>query len=296
MSIGKYVSSLLPSFTRDTIEEDIRILREDLSHNTIPPFEAGAEYFKTEGLKSKSAKDFDKVFHRTVDVPRDIDGDYVYVTYRSLKRALETLRALEERLDKTFSKDVSGSAMSYGKANVLRYIETVSFATKYARKLLLWTYHEEHMHFGRKLNEPFTKAEVKWLMDNRNGFLYSIKVLKNKPSEIVKALAAIPDMVVVPEEVPLAEQTVGANKLDPLRMNLVPVIGNLIYHVRMAITEYQVEKYRAGQEEKRALEYRLLALKEARNGEHDAKLEQQIEYTENRIKKLNHKLAKFEES
>lgn len=46
-------------------------------------------------------------------------------------------------------------------------------------------------------------------------------------------------------------------------------------------------------EEKRALEYRMLALKDG--GAPDAKLEQEIVYTEGRLQKLNKKIAEMEE-
>lgn len=296
MNIGKYVSSLLPNFSRSTIEEDIRILKEDISENTLPPFEAAAEFFNQSKFTSKECLAFDKAFQNSIDIPKDIAGNYVYVTYRSIKRALDAIRTLEEKLDKIFGKDVAGSSMTYARANVLQFIEAVTFANKYARKLLLWTYNEEKKANGRTIGEPFTKAELAWLKENRNAYFAVIKVISHKPSEIASVFSNIPDMIVVPEEVSVAQQTVGAAKLDPLRMGILPLWMNPIYHIRMAVTEYQVERYRAGQEEKRALEFRLMALKELRNGEADAKLEQQIEYTENRLKKLNYKLAKFEES
>jgi primosomal protein N'' len=48
-------------------------------------------------------------------------------------------------------------------------------------------------------------------------------------------------------------------------------------------------------EEKRMLEFRLLQLKQAEEGKKDAKLQQQIEYTEGRLQKINYKLKKMEE-
>lgn len=83
--------------------------------------------------------------------------------------------------------------------------------------------------------------------------------------------------------------------MDPYHFGLIPIKMNPIYHIRMAIAEWQVARYNAAIEEKRALEYRLLALKASSDGKKDAKLEEAIEYSEARLAKLNYKLATMEE-
>lgn len=296
MSIGKYIGSLLPTFDRGRVEEDLRVLKEELSQTTIPPYEAGAEYFAREGFVSKECKEYDTTFGKRVDVERRLQGIYPVTIYAVLQRTLETANMLESHVDKYFGRDISAGGMTYARANMLRLIEVSYFVSRYARKLLLWTYDNEKRALGNPVGNPFTMAEEAWLHENRTGFFYAMRVLGRPTNEIKGALSNIPDMVVVPEEIEVAEQTVGVQKLDPLRMGLIPIKLNPIYHVRLAIAEFQVARYKAGQEEKRALEYRLLALREIReDGDADARLQQQIEYTENRVKKLNHKLAKMEE-
>lgn len=294
MSIGKFVSSLLPSFERSRIEEDIRMLKDDFG-NTIPPFEAAAEHFKREQFKSAEVKNFDKIFQRTVKVDRSVSGNFVNVIAKSIVRSQETVSILEEKVDKLFGRDVTATGITYARANILRYIEMVAFANKYARKLLVWVYDLEKRELKIKIGDPFTKAEMKWLVDNRLAFLKSIEIMSLEPRTVKVLIEKIPDMVVVPDEVDMVNETVGRTTIDPLSMGLIPLVIHPIYHIRMAFTEWQVARYQASLEEKRALEYRLLALKEAREGREDAKLEQQIEYNENRIKKLNYKLKQFEE-
>jgi len=295
MSIGKYVTSLLPSFDKGRVEEDIRVLNEELRENTIPPYQSAAEHFSREKFTSKLTQEFDQTFGRSTNLERSLQGRYPVSIHKVFERSLETLGNLESEIDKLFGRDIAAGGLTYARANMLRLLEVMSFATRYSRKLLLWTYHEEKKALGRDIGEPFTKAEIEWLHENRNAFFAAMRVLGRKPREITGALKNIPDMVVVPEEVEVAEQTVGSAKLDPLSMGLIPIKLNPIYHVRMAIAEFQVARYKSGVEERRALEYRMLALKELREGKEDARLEQEIEYTENRIKKLNHKLAKMEE-
>lgn len=293
MSIAKYVTSLLPSFERSRVEEDVRLLKEELQETTIPPLAAAADHFKRARFEARDVQDFDRVFQRSVRT--DLSGNFIDISHEAMRRAKEMVEKIDTSLDKYFGRDVTAEGMTYTRLNVLRYLECVSFASRYVRKLLLWTYQQEQAAASRPIGQPFTKAEIKWLFENRQAFFLCIKVLAKKVQDVEKVFRNIPDMVVVPEEVEMAKETVGVQRLDPLQTNLIPVKLNPIYHVRMAIAEWQVNRYKAAQEEKRAMEYRLLALKESREGKEDAKLEQTIEYTEDRLKKLNYKLAKIEE-
>ena len=294
-TLGKYVSSLLPSFEKSQIEEDVRILKEDLVENTVPSYKAAAEFFSDEGYTAKDVKDLDALVKRRVNVERALQGHMVSLIHNVLRRMVENLSIVEAKVDSGFGRDVTSDGMTYARANVLRFIEVMSFTTKYARKLLFWIYHKEQASKGKDLENPLTPAEEKWLVDNQNSFFRSLEVVGKKGSDLEVALKNIPDMVVVPKESDVADRVVGRSKLDPLSMGFLPVKINPIYHVRMAITDFQIHRYKVAKEEKRALEYRLLALKESQQGRADANLEKQIQYTENRIKKLNYRLAKIEE-
>lgn len=295
LSIGKYVASLLPSFEKGQVEEDLRVLKEELSENTLPPYEAAADFFKHERFASKDNEEFDRTFTRQAKNVQVVMDKYPVTICAALTRALDTVNMLETKVDDLFNRDVASDGLTYSRANMLRLIEVIGFAARYARKLLLWTYANEKQAMGKTVSDPFTKAEIDWLKANRQAFFASIITISRKSKDVETALANIPNMVVVPNEVSVAAQTVGPNKLDPLQMGIIPIQLNPIYHIRMAVAEYQAGRYKAGQEEKRALEYRLVALKELKEGKHDAKLDQNIEYTENRLKKLNAKLAKMEE-
>ncbi len=294
MKIAKYLSSLLSSFDRAQVIEDIRLLKEELNENTLPPFQAAAEHYQRERFSARSVQDFNAIAVKAVRT--DVRGDFLAITAVALTRGDEVLDFLSGKIDKEFARDITAEGMTYLRANILRYIEVVSFTLRYSRKVLMWTYAEEAQQLTGKKNTALTKAELSWLMANRDVFFRALNILSVKPKEAERFFKNIPNMVIIPEETETVEQTVGLAKLDPFQMNLIPVKLNPIYHVRMAIAEWQVNRYRAAQEEKKALEYRLLALREMREGGHtDAKLEQTIEYTEGRLQKLNFKMAQMEE-
>lgn len=292
MNIRQYVASLLPSFDRSQVSEDIRILKEELVSNTLPPFQAAADHYARESFQAKDVKDFDALFGRHVRT--DIRGNWIQVTHEALSRSSEVLDQLNTMVDKEFARDITADGMTYLRVNILRYLEVESFALRYARTVLLWAYAQEHSATIRNAPEnPVSKAEMSWLLKNRDYFFQAIRVLSTPAKEAKKFFQNIPNMIVTPEE-DVVSQTAGARTLDPLQMNLLPPKLNPIYHVRMAIAEWQVSRYKAAEVEAQALEYRLFALKELKaEGQTDAKLEQNIEYTESRLKKLKYKMVQL---
>lgn len=296
MSFGRFVKSLLPSFERVRIEDDIKTIKEELGDASLLPYKAASEHFDDHPFISKENKDYNSLFLREVKVGRKVKGDnYVRTTYNALEKAFSTLPIVENRIDDLFGKDITAEGMTFARANAIRYIGILYFATRYARRLLLLTYANEKEASGRGGESPFSPAEYDWMVEHQREFFHAVRIISYDDKELRTMLTNIPDMVIIPEEEKNVEETVGLGKLDPMKMNLIRPIVNPIYLVRMAYTDFLVSRYKIAQEEKRALEYRLLSLKEITQGRDDPKLEQQIEYTENRVRKLNRKLSKMEE-
>lgn len=294
-AISQYVSSLLPGFNRGQIEEDIRILKETVTQNSIPLYSSMSEHFATVGFKSKDVVDFNNTFKKRVGTSISHRGEMLNIILDQLKNTLDVLNDLDNDLNKYFSKEITKSGMNYTHTNILRYLETCHFNFKYATQLLFWLMGNEQSAGGQKLPTPLTATELTWVYENRNNYFVTVKLLSMEPRKVKGLFKDIPNMVVVPSEVSVVEATVGASKVDPLGMNILPIKLNPIYHIGMVIAEYQATRHKASVEQKRSLEYRLLAIKELNSGKRDPKLEQEIEYTENRIKKLNYKIAKLEE-
>jgi len=293
--ITEYIASLVPGFQRSQVEEDVRILIEAITESTLPPYASALVVMPNDDFRSRDVKSVNDLFTKTLRRTTKLRGNFIQATYDQLENTLEVLNDLSNGLDKYFEKDIVKGSMTYARANVLRYIELANFNAKYARKLLLWTLHEEQTNEGQDLDSPFAKADIDWVFANRDLFFTSVRILSIEPRKVKGLFKNIPDMIIVPEENDAVEVTVGADKLDPLGMNIIPVQLNPIYHIGMLVSEWQAARYQVTKEELRTLEYRLLSLKEGREGKRDAKLEENIEYTENRIKKLNYKIAKLEE-
>lgn len=295
MKIGKFITSMLPSFEKGRIVEDVNLLKTEIRETTLPPYQEAVLHFGNKKFNAKTLQNFDRELQSAVK--SKVRGNYINVVANNLQDVEKQFSDIESLIDKHFAKDVSASGMTYLKANLIQYVEMLSFTARYSRKLLSWTLHEElkAVDSSFMVDDPFTKATKEWFWNNRNAYFKSLKIIESVKGNLRVKLSVIPDMIVVPEEVDYVENSIGLAKTDPLQLGLLPLAMNPIYHVRMTVAEWQVSRYKESQEELKALQYRLLALKEANEGKKDAKLQQAIEYTEGRVQKLNRKLSEMEE-
>jgi len=296
MKIKQFFASLLPSFGRDQISEDIEALSDHLKSRLVPSLKTAATVQRGKGFKSKVAQNFDGVFAMTL--PQYKRHGFIEGTYAIFNDLQPKLSILETYVSKEFNRDVTKDAMTYRKAAVLRYLEIANFATEYAsRSLLRFLAAESAAVLGDedKIDAHLAPNELKWLSDNQNAYLKSLVMLSYPTAQAERALENIPDITIVEDKVDVVTQTVGADKLDPFKMGLISANWNPIYHVRMVVAEYQTELYKARVEEKRALEFRILQLKKAYEGNRDAALQKQIDYNEGRLETLKFKLAQTAE-
>lgn len=295
MKLSAFFASLLPSFERNRITEDVDMLRKDLQDTLLPAYAAAAAMTKGKDFKAKALQDFNGLFIMMLPQYRRVG--FVEGTLQFFNELPAKLDVLDALILELFAKDVTKDTITYRKAAILQYLETVRFASKFATRSLLRFLHVETSSQKGQSNhaEEMTPVELKWLKDNQSAYLQALKLLSHPAKELAGLLGEIPDIAVVPERMEMVKQTVGGDKLDPFRFGLISADINPIYHARLAYAEWQVKNYQAAIEEKRALELRLLAMSQAYEGKQDAKLSQQIEYSQGRLQKLNYAIAQMQE-
>ena len=119
--------------------------------------------------------------------------------------------------------------------------------------------------------------------------------MSDKKKTVEDRFDSIPEIGANDDAIQMANATAEPLDLDPFAFGLIPLGLNPIYHVRLAISEWQAKRYRTAEEESRMLEFRLLQLQEIAKGNKDAALQQQIEYNQNRLNKLRYSLKEMEE-
>ncbi|WP_257292801.1 hypothetical protein [Endozoicomonas sp. ONNA1] len=295
MKVDTYVRSLLPSFEKTRILEELRTAREELVDITIPAFKAGSEAFKTNKFKHRETQSWDKQFKNYLK-ENAYKNDYISSIYQILNRSLKVIDDIGVLVNKSYSNDVMADALSYIKANLLQYTEMLRFINTTSRRLLLLTYGLEASTVNKEADRDIFKSiDAKHVQKHLTNYIVALNILNRPVGEVEKSMKKIPDMDINPENVQNVRETVGASRIDPFGFGLIPVFMNPIFHVRMAIANWQAKQYKLAQEEKTQLELKLFHLKQSRSGKRDAKLEQNIEYTQDRIEKLAYKIHRMEE-
>jgi hypothetical protein len=293
MSMLDYVKSLLPSFGQDHIVDDLSRVRAELQELVLPSLEQAEKTFKGKKLKSKIAKDVEKTLQgRFKDHTRE---ELFEILTDILKEAPAKVDALDKLVEASFAKDVIKESITYRKAAILKYIEILSFALHYTIRISLRIIAAEAAAEAGEPNDEIaiTPAELRLLDDKYTTWLDALVVLDQPSKDLEDTLASIPDVIASDEGSMALESVLSSRQLDPMRLNLIAPSYNPIYHIRSHIAEHQVAGINKAKEERKLVELRLHDLKNKVKGENDARVEHQITVIEERLKKLDFKIAKL---
>ncbi len=295
MKFERYLDSLLPSFSRQRLLDDLAVIREELKDNTLPPLKSIATAFGKRKFESQWVAEFDAAFKKGTNIK--YQGNFYTGMYETLQVVADNVDVVESLINAYYADDVLRDAMTVLRINLLQYLETMSFAVRYARRVAVATMSIEVDASSDKqgLETIITAGEVEWLTTRRIHFFAALNSLSIGRKDVEERFKSLPDMTVNANSIQSTNSVLGANRTDPFQFGLIPIVLNPIYHVRMAIADWQVTRFKAAQEEKRMLEFKLLKLKMAQTGKSDARLDEQIEYTSGRLEKLNYKLKTMEE-
>jgi hypothetical protein len=213
------------------------------------------------------------------------------------KNILENLQDVEDLAKRAFNNEIAGGGLTYMKANVLQFVEALAFVSKFSRKFLNYAYVCEtaEIDSNTSVAESLTPAELDWLAVNLLSFCQAFNIVAGNPVVVRKQMADIPDINITPENIDTVGEAVGHAKIDPFRMSLIPIWMNPVYHIGMAVAEYQASRFKAAKEELRLVELRKLNLEKLSAGTPDAQVQKEINYLESRIQGLNFKISKMEE-
>lgn len=299
MSVLAFVKSLAPDFDRSRILEDIGQQKEYLNDTLIPNLRNAAKTFGSRNLQSEYG--------------RALLGNVQFALpeYRSrgpfnglaefFGKIAVTLQQLEAMVPDLFGADVTKETLTYQRAAILKYLDGSRFVARYAAQSLSALLSAETAGALQKspdsyLEEQLTKFERDWLKSYSQQFVDTLKALDRNPRDVITAVSQIPDITVDATKEKIVNQTVGLNKLDPLKLGfLIPSYVNPFYTMRLWMTEWQHANYKAGVEEARVLELKILEFKQALGGQEDAKTQKALDYTKGRLDRLRASLQEYEE-
>lgn len=298
MSMIGFVKSLAPNFDRSRIVEDIGQQKEYLNDTLIPNLRGASKLLAGENLKSNHGRQLMTTFKAALPDYRSRGVFQGLAEYFS--KIAVALQEIENQIPDLFNPDVTVETLTYQKATILKYLDASRFVAQFASRSLSMTLTAETATALKKdekseLQKQFTKWEKNWVEANAQRFMDTLAALNKNPRDIISAVNQIPEVTIDANKDRVVGQTIGMHKLDPLKLGFIPVSGNPIYKLRMYFTEWQQENYKAGVEEARVLELRILELKAALDGHEDARTQKALDYTKGRLDKLNAKLQDYEE-
>jgi hypothetical protein len=295
MNIAKFLSSLLPSFGRERVLEDLGCTLRELESKVIPEYHQLVVDMRGFQYQNKDVKFLQATFKSQFGG----SGDMFKTISWELAAVLANVQKIEALVKENFAKDVAGVGLTYRNANLLQLAEYAAFVSKYARKLAVFVVTAESMQLAGKidkLNEAIPPAQEKWTLGNMPYFCTALTALSMPTAQLVEKLMDLPEATVSTESEQGLSAQMGADKMDPFKTRLVPLWMNPIYHVGMFVAEWQAARFKEAEEEMQLLQLRRLNLQRLKQGKEDALLDQQIEKVESRIQTVSYKLAQMEKS
>lgn len=298
MSVIGFVKGLVPNFDRTRILEDIGQQKEYLNDTVIPSLRGASKVLSGENLNSDIGREFMGLFKHALPDYRSRGLFQGLADY--FGKIAAAVQLIENQVPDLFGADVTAESMTYQKAAILKYLESSRFLSQYTVRAVSQILAAETATALKKdeksrMDEQFTKWEKSWVATNRQRFSDTLRALDRKPNEIISAVNSIPEITVDENKEKILGQTMGLNKLDPLRLGFLPPALSPIYTIRMYIAEWQHDTYKAGVEEARILQLRILELKAALDGKEDARTQKVLDYNKGRLDALTAKLQEYEE-
>lgn len=312
LSVGSplafFVRTFLPSFSKSTITEQIDLLREELAKKTLPPYQSALDvqigFRGNNPFKSKWAQSTNgRIMSGNVVLK---NRGYKYVPKNSVEligQVLEQLdgklKYLNELIDKSFSDDIVNSQLTYLQSHLLRLVEMSEFFLIYCRKYLIMVLHHEFAEHDPSAAKqtPLVKGDVVWVEKRITAFIQMLEIYSQDKEDFIRALKRVPDITITEdiEGEKLAQKVHGKN-LDPLNLGFIPYVFNPIYHIRNMVLHWRHSRIEAAKQEREYLELRIQQYRMKLGGVDNAKMESVVANAEERLKRLNKKIADMEES
>lgn len=294
MNILNYIKSLLPSFGRDRIFDDLSRMRADLDDSLLPSLTAAAAAFRTQKLASPVAIGIERALQAKFRSHNHLKlFDLLVLVFKAAPAKLDVL---DKAVEEYFAKDVVAEGLTYRHSTILQYAETMTFAMRYTAQQVRRVLAAEAAVASGKPDpdESYLTAREKAEYNARySNWLDALGVIERSATELKNAIANVPDVVVDETTAAAVAAHVGTKNLDPMGMNFITPSWNPIYKVRMVKAEWDVARINQSKEERKMVELRLRELKNQREGIDDAKIQHQIEVVEDRLKKLDFKITKL---
>jgi hypothetical protein len=295
MKISDFIKSLLPSFDKSRMVDDLDNVKKRLGE-LMPPLKAIAEIAGDRKFNNEWAAGVNSDFLNKVKMNPKVRGNMYANMYKIMLNVEASIPIIETQITRYFKEEIMKEAMTAVRISILQFIESYGFVIDITGQILLVTMQLEEDAATNATEPSVVAGELNTLASKLNDYYSSMNLLAGPKEDLEKKINSIPDVTIDSENIASVTAVVEAGKLDPFGFGFIGAKLNPIYHIRIAIAEYQTERYRLAKDTKQALELRLLRLKQLDAGKDDAALQLKIRNIEARIEDLSYKIKKMEEA
>lgn len=286
----EFVKGLFSSFKKNEILESAELTKTGLERYTLPQLVSAKELWAGQKFKNKDVQKL------VAEFSREVNSKPVFETLlKAGQNGLTVIELASKYSEKIFSETEANQGLTYSKAAVVRVIQATEYFSTYSRRFMNFVFSCE----ATELNEgdiagKLSPAEVKWVYDGMPDFIIAVKVMLTDVKALEDYIKGLPDAIVNELSEKAFATTIGMSKLDPMGMRGFSVRVNPFYIRACLKAESQAADYKAKQEEARLLQMRLLHLRKLLDRSPDAKLQAEIDYTQDRVTGLIQKLTEME--
>lgn len=291
MKILQYVSQLIPSFGRDRVLDEITRLNSAVTGTLMPALRQAQKSFQHDAVDSDLAKRLQGELRSVF--PEFAHSDLFDILVNLFRSVPGQLDVLEHFVEQHFAKDQTKEAITYRRATVLQYLDTLTFAVEFATN---WTVRVVAAEAALAAKEPertdayLTPRQKEEFDSLKTDWFAALKVVYQDPKVLLSAIEHVPDAVVSETN----DAAVAATRsIDPLKMNFIRPRFNLLYRLGMMKAEWDVARIQRSKEEKQLMELRLHELTLARTGATNPRLEHQIKLVTDRLNKINFRIRRL---
>lgn len=293
MDILSHVRALVPTFERTELLRTLQNLQDEHTEFVMPLVADLREIFDGHKFASPLYQQYSMSLSRYVNF-----GNVAPFTLllQSLERLQANFPYLEREVKSRFSISFTTGNLTYDRANVMRYIETVGFYIRYARKFILFIIADEARAMGKGTESTWNRSEREFISSNLGAFAGMFNAINLPEQELRAAINKVSNAEISEDTYDVAVKTLGTTKLDPMRIAGFAPTDNYIFSIGKTIVEWQNKRHQAAKDELYATQLRLQELREMKqSGNVSPKLQVLIRMTEDRVEKLDGQISAIEE-
>jgi len=280
MRLLEYVGSLAPFKERKELLNQIADLEEEYDSTVAPLLPDVRDVILSIDVQSQIGQKYIAAMQRSVNYR----GNFLELFFQSMETVRGNLGMVVQEIRRLFAFQFTNTNLTINRANILKYVDALSFYIRWGRKFMLFLVTQESQSRGKAASSHWAPAEVDWVQSNMDQFIGLYPAMILSPTELKQKFNQASDAEINPETYDLATRSLGDAKMDPLRMSGFSPQQNPFLTLGKYIAEWKVARYKAAQEEHNALQHRLLELKEQLAGNPTSPvLQRQIKMYEERL-------------